>query len=46
MAKEEEYRLSSNVKTIVMGYFENKLEKENFSNARCGRNLFEKLKFE
>ena len=46
MAKEENLQLSSNIKSIVMQYFEEEKQKENFSNARCVRSLFEKIKFE
>lgn len=46
MAKEEKYKISSSIKRILIEYFEQEKKKENFSNARCVRNLFEKIKFE
>lgn len=45
-AKSENYKLSSNLKNILIEYFSKERQKENFSNARCVRNLFEKIKFE
>lgn len=46
MAKKENYNLSSNLKKILIEYFAKEKQKENFANARCVRNLFEKIKFE
>jgi len=46
MSKEEKYKLSNNLKPILLEYFKLEKQKENFSNARCVRNLFEKVKFE
>ena len=46
IAKEEKYRLSNNLKPILISYFNKERKKENFSNARCVRSLFEKIKFE
>lgn len=46
MLKQEKYKLSDNMTDILYEYFINEKKKENFSNARCVRNLFEKLKFE
>lgn len=46
MAKEENYKLSNNMKTILIEYFCKEKKKENFANARCVRNIFEKVKFE
>ena len=34
------------LKPLLIEYFSNEKVKENFSNARCVRNLFEKIKFE
>lgn len=46
MVKDEKYRLSSNVKEIVIDFFRQEKSKENFDNARFVRNFFEKIKFE
>lgn len=46
MAKSENYKISNGVKKIIMEYFEEEKNKENFSNAREVRNIFEKVKFE
>lgn len=46
MAKDEKYKLSSNLKNTLIEYFKIEKQKENFANARCVRNLFEKIKFE
>lgn len=46
MAKKENYNLSSNLKKVLIEYFTQEKQKENFANARCVRNLFEKIKFE
>ena len=46
MAKDGKYKISSNLKPLLIEYFSNEKVKENFSNARCVRNLFEKIKFE
>lgn len=46
MAKAESYKLSSNLKSLLLDNFRREKQKENFSNARCVRNLFEKVKFE
>ena len=46
MVKDEKYRLSSNVKEIVIDFFRQEKSKENFANARFVRNFFEKIKFE
>lgn len=42
----EGYKMASNLKKTLLEYFEKEKCKENFSNARCVRNLFEKVKFE
>ena len=46
MAKDGKYKISSNLKPLLIEYFSKEKGKENFSNARCVRNLFEKIKFE
>jgi len=46
LCHKENYKLSSNLKDIIIKYFEDEKKKENFSNARCVRNLFEKVEFE
>lgn len=46
MANEENYKLSSNLKSVMKKYFELEKQKPNFANGRCARNLFEKVKFE
>ena len=46
VVKEQKYKLSHNAKISLMQYFEKERQKENFSNGRCVRNLFEKIKFE
>ena len=46
MAKKENYRISNNIKEILLQRFEIEKKKENFANARCVRNIFEKIKFE
>jgi len=46
MAKDAKYKVSTNVKSLLIEYFSKEKVKDNFSNARCVRNLFEKIKFE
>lgn len=46
MAKDSKYKISSNLKSLLIEYFSKEKVKDNFSNARCVRNLFEKIKFE
>lgn len=46
MAKNEKYKLANNLKEVLTNYFEKAKKEENFANARCARNLFEKIKFE
>ncbi len=46
MLKQEKYKLSNNTKTILIDYFNKEKQKEHFSNGRCARNLFERIKFE
>ena len=44
--KKEKYKISSNVKQVLLEHFENEKNEENFSNARHVRNIFEKIKIE
>lgn len=46
LAKKEKYKISPNIKQILLEYFKVERKKENFGNAREVRNLFEKVKFE
>ena len=46
MVKDEKYKLSNNIKPLLIDFFKQEKQKENFSNARFVRNLFEKIKFE
>lgn len=46
MAQKEKYKLASNLKSILLEYFSIEKQDANFANARCVRNLFEKIKFE
>ncbi len=46
MVKDEKYKLSNNIKPLLLDFFKQEKQKENFSNARFVRNLFEKIKFE
>lgn len=46
MVKDQNYKLSNNLKEILIEYFKIESQKENFANARCVRNIFEKIKFE
>lgn len=46
MAKEDNYKVSPQIKDNIIKYFEYDKKKENFANAREVRNLFEKVKFE
>lgn len=45
MARQENYKLTSNLKELLRKFFKEEKQKENFANARCVRNLFEKIKF-
>ena len=42
--KDDKYTLSSNVKQMLVEYFDVERTKDTFSNARLVRNLFEKIK--
>lgn len=44
MCRDDKYKVSSNVKHMLMDYFDVERTKETFSNARLVRNLFEKIK--
>lgn len=48
MLKQEGFKLSRNCKQRVLDYFRNEINnnKDNFSNGRLARNLFEKVKME
>lgn len=46
MAKAEDYKISPNVKNILIEIFQKERKQETFANARTVRNLFEKVKFE
>ena len=46
MVKDDCYKLSSNVKSVLVEHFEIAKQRDNFGNGRYVRSLFEKLKFE
>lgn len=46
LCKKEHYKLSSNIKKELIKHFEIAKQKENFSNARYVRSIFEKIKIE
>lgn len=46
MAKDDGYEVSDDVEERLIKYFNIEKNKENFANARCVRNIFEKIKFE
>ena len=46
LCKKEKYKLSSNIKSILLNHFKQAKNKENFSNARYVRSIFEKVKIE
>ena len=46
MAKKENYKLSNNIKDIILEYFIKEKQREDFANGRSVRNLFERIKFE
>ena len=46
MCKEDNYKISNNIKKIIIEFFKQEKLNENFSNGRCVRNIFEKIKFE
>ena len=46
MVKKENYKLSNNIKDIILEYFIKEKQREDFANGRSVRNLFERIKFE
>ena len=46
LCKNEDYKLSSNIKQTLLQVFEIAKQQENFSNGRFVRSLFEKVKME
>lgn len=48
MVEQEQFKLDKKCKDVILEYFTNEIRcnKENFSNGRCARNLFEKVKME
>ena len=46
LCHKEKYKISSNVKALLIQHFNNAKNKKNFSNARYVRNLYEKVKIE
>jgi AAA+ superfamily predicted ATPase len=46
MCKEEGYKITPNVKNMLIKHFEITKKEENFSNGRYVRNIFEKIKME
>ena len=46
LCRKEKYKLSSNIKNTLIEHFNIAKTKENFSNARYVRNLYEKVKIE
>lgn len=46
LCHEEKYKISSNVKALLIQHFNNAKNNKNFSNARYVRNLYEKVKIE
>lgn len=46
MCHKENYKLSNEVKKTMINFFKQEKLYENFSNGRCVRNIFEKIKFE
>ncbi len=48
MLEQEHFKLDTNCKQLLLDYFENEIKynKDNFSNGRCARSLFEKVKME
>ena len=46
LCKKEKYKISPNVKELLIKHFEIAKKEENFSNGRYVRNLFEKIKME
>jgi len=46
MIKEDNYKLDTGVKQLLVEHFELARKQSNFGNGRCVRNVFEKLKFQ
>lgn len=46
LCKKEEYKMSSNIKSILIEHFEDAKKQKNFSNARYVRSFFEKVKID
>ena len=46
LCKQEDYKLSSNVKQLLIKHFDVARKEDNFSNARYVRSIFEKIKIE
>ena len=46
LCKKENYKLSNNIRKLLISHFEEAKKLTNFSNARYVRNLYEKVKFE
>lgn len=47
MLEQEQFKLDKECKQLIIEYFENEIKyNKNFSNGRCARNLFEKVKME
>lgn len=46
LCKKEKYKISPNIKTILINHFDIAKNNKNFSNARYVRSLFEKIKIE
>lgn len=46
LCKKEKYKISSNIKKVLIQHFDSVKNKKNFSNARYVRSLFEKIKIE
>ena len=46
LCKKEKYKLSSNIKPLLLEHFDIAKKQENFANARYVRNIFEKVKME
>ena len=46
MCREDHYKLSNNIRKVMIEFFKKEKLNQNFSNGRCVRNIFEKIKFE
>lgn len=45
LCKNEKYKIDTGVADILVPFFKREMQKDNFSNARLVRNIFEKAKF-